>query len=93
MGYYIQGPTHGKAQYIIEEHGATIITVQEAWNLINEPDIAIICVLQNGPFDAAAFCYDADEFEAFNEPTDFRCKTWLKMDRKLAKKFSGYNRE
>lgn len=38
MGYYIQGPTHDKAQYIVKEHSATVITKQEALKLINEPD-------------------------------------------------------
>jgi len=41
----------------------------------------LICVLENGFFDAAGICYDQKEFNDFNDPKDTRPKTWLHMDR------------
>lgn len=41
----------------------------------------LVCVVQNGPFDAAAICYSLDELRAFGDPDDFRTKRWLVMTR------------
>lgn len=39
----------------------------------------LICVVSNGPFEAAAVCDTEREFRAFREP-DGRYKVWLEMD-------------
>jgi hypothetical protein len=36
----------------------------------------LVCVVDNGPFAAAAYCYSEGEFKEFNRP-DGRDKTWL----------------
>lgn len=36
----------------------------------------LVCVVDNGRFAAAAYCYDAEEFSRFSE-FDGRQKTWL----------------
>lgn len=82
MGYYIEtGTMHGKAQKIIEELGAIEISQDEAETFIKEcSDCAVICVVDNGPFEAAAYCYNLDEFRQFTLPIDDRPKTWLLVE-------------
>lgn len=71
MGYYIEVPeNHGKAQQIVDIHGGTILErMPETFADIPEGQ-ALICVVDNGPFEAAAFCYNEEEFAAFNTPDD-----------------------
>jgi len=53
-----------------------------------QPDL--VCVVENGTFDAAAYCYDEAEFADFTDPSDRRRKTWLVVPN--AAKLSGYER-
>lgn len=81
MGYYIEtGTVKNKAALIQETYGAIQITQQEAEFFVNEHEGAVICVVDNGPFEAAAFCHNGDAFRAFSNPTDARPKTWLLVD-------------
>ena len=91
MGYYIQTPGNntGKADIICKEYKAKKILRPESWSEIF-PNEGLICVVSNGLFEAAAFCYDEDEFKAFNDPIDTRPKTWLVMDRKKAEQLSDF---
>lgn len=72
MGYYIEVPERkGKAQQIVELHGGRILQSAPAFEGA-APDEAIICVVDNGTFEAAAFCYDEREFNVFREPDTLR---------------------
>jgi len=95
MGYYIQAPSnHGKANYLVEKHGAEIVGRDSnvpAW----DEDRAIICVVDNGGFEAAGYAFSPRELEDFASP-DLglqRDRIWLKMDRALARKLAGYTRD
>jgi len=77
MGYYINKPKNGEfksASYndkiagLIED-GAVITTGDKF-------EENLVCVVNNGPFSAAAYCYSEAEFQAFKHP-DGRPKTWL----------------
>ena len=37
----------------------------------------LVCVVNNGPFEAAAWAYDAREVAEFSDPQDRRQKVWL----------------
>jgi hypothetical protein len=50
----------------------------------------LVCVVENGPFDAAAFCFSENEFTQFNNPYDSRPKHWLIYEH--AEELSGYNK-
>lgn len=93
MGYYIQcRGAHGKAQEIMDSLGGIEISADEAEMIIRE-DIggAVICVVNNGPFEAAAYCYNLSEFRQFNRPDDDRRKTWLLVnDTAKVKQLTGY---
>ncbi len=41
----------------------------------------LVCVVDNGLFAAAAYCYDEKEFINFTQLTDFRPKRWFTWDR------------
>ena len=75
MGYYINEnskgeslPSRGKARALISD-GAEVVDAKFQANLV--------CVVENGPFDATGYCYNEKEFELFNDPRDHRPKIWL----------------
>jgi uncharacterized protein YecE (DUF72 family) len=82
MGYYLETPENfNKANFLCEEYNGQIISVEEAESLVNDPDsVAVVCVVNNGFFEAAAYCYNAKEFEAFTIPEDARPKTWISFN-------------
>lgn len=94
MGYYIQcRDAKGKAQQIMEDLSGIEISPDEAEIIIREDMGCVICVVDNGPFEAAAYCYNLDEFRQFNRPEDDRSKTWIVVDDKeRVHKLTGYNR-
>ncbi len=81
MGYYIQVPYNkNKARQLIEIYRAS--SIREPNKFTDVPkDMAILCVVDNGPFEAAGFCYNEEELEAF-KPTryDGRPRQWLMLD-------------
>ena len=88
MGYYINKnasgvslPATGKAKVLLADEGAKATDGRTF-----EPNL--VCVVGNGPFDAAGYCYSQDEFDAFAEPQDTRKKTWLTHPK--AVELSGY---
>lgn len=89
MGFYIQGPAKSKAQYIVSEYDGKIIACPKKFADI-APDKALICVVDNGAFEAAGYCFGEREFTAFSNPDDIRPKTWLVMDKNKAEELSGY---
>ena len=90
MGYYLQAPTHhGKADHICKTHNGTIIP-QPIYFKDVPVNKGLICVVDNGPFEAAGFAYNENEFLAFSREDDYRPKTWLLIDRAKAEALSGF---
>jgi len=89
MGYYIQGPTHGKAAMLCAQHQASRITEQDVYETV-EAGYEVVCVVDNMEFEAAGFCYCVEEAGRFMRP-DSRPKTWLRMPRDEAERLSGYS--
>ena len=91
MGYYIQtGQASNKAADIIRLHGAEVIHPKsDEFNQQRLCGKAIICVINNGPFDAAAFVYTPQEFLYFLEEMSNRQKTWLATDWNKACELTG----
>ena len=91
MGYYIETDGHfEKAEKIAAKHNGRIVTQDEASKLVESH--GVICVVKNELFEAAGFAYDQNEFDAFTSPSDYRHKTFVVIDRELAKELSSYNR-
>ena len=83
MGRYIATPAlKGKAEYLCKEWAAKVIERPLSWDAL-PPDKALVCVVSNGPFEAAAYVYGPGEFEEFGVPRqdDPRPRTFLLMDR------------
>ena len=89
MGFYIQGPATSKAPFMVSEYDAKIIPMPRKFDDI-DANKALICVVNNGSFEAAGYCFSANEFDAFSRPSDVRPKKWLIMDKEKAEKLSGY---
>lgn len=85
MTEYIQGPTIGKAQYIREAGG--ILLEQQPFRMA--PSGAYVCVVNNGPFDAAAVVADEADLKDFGDPKDQRVKWWLHVSDELLKDLLG----
>jgi len=94
MGYYIETPRNkNKAAQICEAcPEASMLDLADTFKFSDVPaDKALICIVDNGPFEAAAFCYSEREFEEFARE-DGRLKVWLVMSREKAEKLSGYKK-
>ena len=75
MGRYINQnskgiplPARGKAKALLED-GAIAVAPEFRDDLV--------CVVMNGLFDAAAYCYSQEEFKEFSRPEDCRPKLWF----------------
>jgi hypothetical protein len=77
MGYYIETPRDkNKAQQLFELYHAELVLAPETFNF-NGPN-ALICVVEDELFDAAAIAYDASERDSFL--VDDGCeKVWLAL--------------
>ena len=91
MGYYIQVPQNkNKADQIAKVYGGEVLIHTPKFE-DTPPGKALICVVDNGLFEAAAFCYNGDEFSAFSDPRDGRPKTWVVMAYDKACVLTGYD--
>ena len=92
MEYYIEVPKNkGKAQQIVDLFGGRIVISPPSFEDIADSE-AIICVVDNGPFEAAGFCFNQRELHDFSY-YDGRPRTWVVMDRKKACKLTGYEED
>jgi len=90
MGFYIQVPHHlGKAEQIRDLYGGEIVERPASYQEIPEGKGLVVVVLV-GPWDAAGFCYNEDEFLAFTDTRDTRPKRYVLLDRVKAAHLSGY---
>ena len=86
MGYYLPGPPKGKVPYLCSM-GATLLDASAVTEITDEK--RIICVVDNGPFEAAALIHNMGELAAFSRPDDDRPRVWLLMDRAQADRLAG----
>ena len=90
MNYYIQTTDPlGKAEYLANKHEAKLYPWPWAWEAI-PADKALICVVEDGAFQAAVLCYSEQELRSFAQE-DGRRKVWVLMDKITAHKLAGYN--
>jgi len=65
MGYYINVPANKhKADQLVEIHGAEKLP-KAPGSFFTVEGKALVAVVENPDFDAAAYCYDAKEFTRF----------------------------
>ena len=93
MGYYINQsskrilPVKGKADILIQDGDATEMKKPTEFPKHN---VSIVCVVDNGVFEAAGLAYDENELRVMSSSTDPRPKRWLLMNKQLAEKLAGY---
>lgn len=92
MGFYLETPRYkNKAEQLIKMYDAREVRMEEALDAIYDNKYAVICVIRNPNFDAAAFCYNLKEFRRFNHVDDDRPRRWLIIeDRDMVDELSGY---
>ena len=75
MGCYVNPPDGDKYKWLLAngEETSRPCEITEAF--------LPVCLVDNGPFDAAAVAFSQREIEAFSQPTDFRPKWWFKVPR------------
>jgi hypothetical protein len=78
---------HSKAMALLNS-GAEEISKPETFDQYADEGKAIICVVDNGPFQAAAYAYCQRELEAFQYSGDSRPKMWLKADKEIVEKYA-----
>ena len=84
MGQYLQVESNiEKAAQLIKHHGAEIVygNPLEAFDKL-PADRGLVCVVENGLFDAAGWAFNRQEVEAFARPDmgRQRRRTWLTMN-------------
>lgn len=87
MGRYIQTPghDHNKANIIAREHGGEILNERPATFDDIPTDKALIFVVDNGYFEAAAYAYSEREFTQFtSDPDDHRPIQYVLIDKTVA---------
>ncbi len=90
MGFYLQGPDP-KADYLLATYpDFQEVTPIEAGLSVMDEDRAIVVVVANGPFDAAAFAFSENEFEEFTRADDPRPRRFLSGPRDLVEVLSRY---
>lgn len=95
MGFYLETQRHtNKVEQLIKMYDAREVKMEEALDAIYDNKYAVICVVKNPNFEAAAFCYNLKEFRRFNYVKDDRPRRWLIIeDRNMVDDLSGYKHE
>ena len=88
MGFYIEGPLKDKEVFMHHEYGAESCVCPKSYSDIPKGK-ALICIIDNGPFEAAGFCFDEEEFEEFIAP-DPRPRSYVLINRTKAEELSGF---
>jgi hypothetical protein len=90
MGFHLLGWTKGKVDQLIATYGAERLSKPpDAFHDIPESK-ALICVVDTVTYETASYCFSAFEMTLLNDPTDFRSRTWLLMDRMKAEELSKF---
>lgn len=81
MGIYLEADskgerlgTKGKADKLIADGAVEIPLDQLVWQPF------LVCVVDNGPFEGAAFAYSAREYMVFKTDRTLRPKRWLRAE-------------
>lgn len=93
MGYYVNStgthplPARGKAHLLLKDGAIEV----DCPKVIDEVPCgsALICVMDNGLFEAAGLIYSQSELNEFSKP-DGRFKRWLLMNKVTAHSVAGY---
>lgn len=77
MGCYVNPPDKSKESWL-EENAMELPTLPSANDIT--PETIPVCLVDNGPFTAAAVAYCESELAVFQNPADTRPKRWFLAD-------------
>lgn len=81
MGYYVNPKTEKKETWL-ENNGTRYLGTPQ-WDKVSKDD-CIVCLIDNGPFTAAAVCYKEAEFNNSQpSPSDDRPRVWYIVNKEL----------
>ena len=92
MSFYVQGPKKGKAAFITDTMEGVPIPDSEVEQWINNPDQAVVLVIDNGHFEAAVFIYCLGEHQQTLrevEAGDDRPRQHLRANRQQVEQAAG----
>ena len=77
MGYYINPKDGSQKEEWLDIYATQKLLEPPVWSEVIGSCLPV-CLVDNGPFTAAAIAYDEREFNEFkNDENDFRLKTWF----------------
>jgi hypothetical protein len=82
MGKYINQTSNGFVG--TSANAKALALIQDGAQAIPKPKEFgpnLVCVVDNGIFGAAAYCYSEGEFKAFTDPSDTRPTKWFIWDK------------
>jgi len=90
MGYYIQtDDSINKAKFIVDNYDGERIIRPLSFASVPKGK-ALICVVGNPRFEAAALIYSQGEYDEFTQSDDPRQKEWLLLDLAKAHELAGF---
>jgi hypothetical protein len=81
MGQYINPPGETKEAFLLKNG----TPAEASWPIDNS--FGLVCLLNNGSFNAAGICFDRKELEEFNDSRDDRPKRWFLVKRDLLRPY------
>ena len=88
MGEYLEtGSVNNKLDDLVQKHGA--VPISQPLRFDTRSDMALVVVLDNVMFQAAAWVYDQREFDDFAALNDGRKKSWLLMNQNKVHELTG----
>jgi len=88
MGFYINPADQSKDDFL-RDNGVPLNRPEPP----DQPDVALVCLVDSGPFTAAAIAYSRREMDEFSRPDDRRPKTWYWVDKAKLYAVSSINPE
>ena len=74
MGAYVNPPDGKKGKWL-DENADRLVKPPAKYDEV--PGSLPVCLVDNGPFTAAAICFDQGELDEFNSPGDRRPREWF----------------
>jgi hypothetical protein len=85
MGFYINPPNGEAKSVFLERVGQRIPPPTAKFHYSDVPnDVAIVCLVSNGSWDAAGIAYSEEELHRFAYPGDRRPRKWYLIPRDRA---------
>lgn len=90
MTFYINPPEGTKEEWLATHALQEVRAIPGCFHYDETSDCALVCLVDNGPFTAAAVCYNNDEVQTFLHP-DGRPKRWFIVPKRaLLAPHAGY---